>query len=323
MNGARTLTTIAAAMTAALSMANVWGQCTEATTIHAEIGIDVSTTEAEARAPGYMELLDQNGNLCTYAMTATLTITQDAPNLVFESYVSGASGSLVEIEAPAQVGSCYTSSIDARGEGLRDVHHAGPVCWSGPTECDTCPRDSCETDPTCNTSPLVLRTAPGGYRMTGLEDPVHFDIDADGERESVGWTVRGSGQGFLAVDRNHNGAIDDGSELFGNHTRLPDGRTAANGFDALAPLDSDGNGIVDPRDDSWEHLLVWVDADHDGVSNASELSRLDAHAIGWLSYDYHSTKRRDAAGNLFRYQSEFGLDGTPHPYYDIYLVTAR
>ena len=66
--------------------------------------------------------------------------------------------------------------------------------------------------------PIIVDTANDGYHLTSVEDGVRFDLDADGTPELVAWTRPGSDDAFLAIDRNGNGRIDDGTELFGNHT---------------------------------------------------------------------------------------------------------
>lgn len=311
----------AVALAALFAPARVSALCGRATSISAEITASLSTTQSKVTAPGYIELRDDAGRLCNYGMTTTLKIIQDSPRLEFVQVSSAPSGSLLSIEGPAQAGACYTASIDARGEGLRDVHHDGPACWFGPPECDTCARDTCEVSPwECNYTPIVLRLAGGGYDLTGIEDPVSFDIDADGKPELIGWIERDSRQGLLAIDRNRNSVIDDGSELFGNRTSLPGGTVSANGFEVLAHMDSNGDGVVDPNDEEWSKLLLWTDANHDGVSDPSELIHLDTVAIRWLAYDYWTTNRRDPSGNVFRYQSQFGIGRATRSYYDIYLV---
>lgn len=104
-------------------------------------------------------------------------------------------------------------------------------CW---TSCvnNVCPQ---RTNP-YDGCPVLLDLENDGIRLTGLDDPVWFDIDADGEVDLMGWTDRS--EGLLALDRNGNGTIDSGAELFGNATPLLDGARALNGYLALAELDS-------------------------------------------------------------------------------------
>jgi hypothetical protein len=95
-------------------------------------------------------------------------------------------------------------------------------------------------------TPLVLDLDGNGVRTLGLEAGVQFDLAASGSKRTTGWV--GSGDGLLALDRNGDGAINDGSELFGSATRLADGSTAADGYAALAALDDNGDGKIDAKD---------------------------------------------------------------------------
>ena len=76
------------------------------------------------------------------------------------------------------------------------------------------PRDP-GTDLTAGSAPydpLVFNLRKVRIELSGLDDPVSFDIDADGRRETISWTARNAGAAFLALDRNGNGMIDDGGE---------------------------------------------------------------------------------------------------------------
>src|SRR5438034_7188492 len=76
------------------------------------------------------------------------------------------------------------------------------------------PNDAC--------SPIIINFENGGYRLTGAESPVTFDIAATGQPVTIGWTAAGADEAFLCLDRDHNGQIDSGAELFGSATRLKD-----------------------------------------------------------------------------------------------------
>ncbi|MFQ2187280.1 hypothetical protein ACK33M_18655 [Aeromonas hydrophila] len=93
--------------------------------------------------------------------------------------------------------------------------------------------------------PLVLSL---DGKIAGLTDArVKFDIDQDGKADSLPGLSEGSG--FVALDRNGNGTIDDGGELFGARS--------GNGFGELATLDEDGNGVLDERDSQFSALQFW------------------------------------------------------------------
>jgi hypothetical protein len=175
-------------------------------------------------------------------------------------------------------------------------------------------------------SPIVLDLGDGGYQLSTKYDPVVFDIDATGSPIRLAWTASGAPMAFLALDQNGNGTIDDGSELFGNHTPLPSG-VAANGFDALAQYDANHDGIVDANDPVWSSLLLWTDLNHDGISQAWEIVPVSQSSVTAIGLEYHWTGRRDQSGNTFRYESKVWIDNghrsTSRPVYDIFFVAAR
>ncbi|MBN2653555.1 MAG: C40 family peptidase [Nitrospirae bacterium] len=123
-------------------------------------------------------------------------------------------------------------------------------------------------DPTI-LSPIVLDLDKDGVETTHLNDGAYFDHDGNGFAEQTGWAS--SDDGLLVMNRNANGTIDSGKELFGNSTILGDGTKASNGFEALAELDTNADGKVDVSDSAFSQLKVWQDANQDGVSQANEL----------------------------------------------------
>lgn len=106
-----------------------------------------------------------------------------------------------------------------------------------------------ETQKAVFTDPLVINLEG---RLPELEDTkFSFDIDSDGESEQISRLSKGSG--FLALDKNGNGKIDDGSELFGTKS--------GNGFADLSAYDSDKNGWIDESDDVFDKLRIWTDSE--------------------------------------------------------------
>ena len=166
---------------------------------------------------------------------------------------------------------------------------------------------------------MIVNTTKRPWRLSGLDDPVLFDIDADGQRDRIGWTDRGSSLAFVALDRNGNHTIDDASELFGDHTPLPNGTFAANGFEALSMYDGNADDQVDEHDAIWPTLLLWTDANHDGISQPEELTAIASSGIRAVGTMYHWTHRADQNGNEFRFQSKLEKDRAQEPYYDIFL----
>lgn len=180
---------------------------------------------------------------------------------------------------------------------------------------DSCIGDpaSCEVEicPGGCTSPLVINLPGDGFKFSGLEDPVSFDINADGIPDRVGWTRFGSNDVFLARDRNHNGRIDDGSELFGNHTPVTlnaPGGSSMNGFEVLRFFESPLNGIgtsaadnkVDSGDPGFNELLLWRDVNHDGISQPEEIVNAAAFGLTAIDMDYHEARRHDNNGNWLK-----------------------
>jgi hypothetical protein len=193
----------------------------------------------------------------------------------------------------------------------------GEVWWWGTvTVYNTETQTNCGPVSGC---PILIDLENDGIHLTGLADPVWFDIDADGDADRISWTERS--EGILALDRNGNGTIDDGGELFGNATLLADGTRASNGYLALAELDSrasggNGDGFIDSADAVFGSLRVWTDRDHDGISQPEELQTLAETGIRRIEVDYRASHRTDRYGNEFRFLGrawKAGNNGVVHP----------
>ena len=113
--------------------------------------------------------------------------------------------------------------------------------------------------------PLVLDLDGDGYELTTeVNSQVWFDYSHNGFAQHTGW-VRGD-DGLLVRDLNANGKIDDASELFGNATQ--------GGFDMLATLDGNLDGVINASDAVYATLKVWQDFNQDGITDAGELKTL-------------------------------------------------
>jgi hypothetical protein len=159
----------------------------------------------------------------------------------------------------------------------------------------------CEYDGNEPGSPIIISLARGAsYKLTSAAEGVLFDIDGDGTAERVAWTEADSDVAFLAFDRDGDGKITSGRELFGNFT-LPG---VTNGFEALRQINKELNGGVErgsvSSDDSlFSRLQLWTDRNHNGISEASELRPL-GEVITDVGLGYQLMPRRDGHGNLFR-----------------------
>ena len=139
-----------------------------------------------------------------------------------------------------------------------------------------------------------------GIELTSVENGVHFDLDKNGFAEKTAWI--GKEDGFLALDRNKNGFIDDGGELFSDGILLSDGRKSTSGFDALADLDDNvgektgkvGDGIINEKDSAFSDLRVWIDENQNGISEQNELKTLDELGITSIDLNHSNTDKVDS-----------------------------
>jgi hypothetical protein len=162
----------------------------------------------------------------------------------------------------------------------------------------------------CST-PLVLSFA--GAPVSFSAGAHSFALDPSAGPACFDWPTAATP--WLALDRDGSGAIEDGRELFGSATPLVSGARASNGFEALAELDDNGDGRVDPRDASWLQLLAWFDEDGDGVSQPDELFPVGELGLAAISLSYGIRVRCDERGNCERERAAFwwrGADGREH-----------
>lgn len=189
------------------------------------------------------------------------------------------------------------------------------------------------TNAICGNSPILLDLARNGFHLSGAAPPVQFDIDADGSLDAISWTSAQSDDVFLCLDRNLNGQIDDGTELFGSVAPLASGDPAGNGYRALAELDTapmggNGDGFIDRRDQAYSSLCVWNDLDRDGVTDVAEARLLSVTAVRKLEFDYEQQDLYDAHGNLFWLRSTAWMQSPgaglrPWPTYDVIFLGAQ
>jgi hypothetical protein len=119
----------------------------------------------------------------------------------------------------------------------------------------------------------------------------------------IGWTAAGADEAFLWLDRDHDGKVGSGAELFGTATPLKNGQPAKNGFQALREFDTNGDGVITSRDDIWSQLQLWRDTNHNGISEPSETTPIARSGVYAFGLAYRWTGRRDQWGNSFKYES--------------------
>jgi hypothetical protein len=167
------------------------------------------------------------------------------------------------------------------------------------------------------TSPLVLDLNGDGVQTVGIDHGVTFDLTGTGVQHQVGWVS--AQDGFLVLDRNGDGLINSGRELFGQATLLEDGTTAQNGYEALVVLDTNQDGIIDVQDTDFAQLQVWQDANQDGVTQEGELQDLTSLGIVSLDLDAQQTSVVQD-GNWIGLDSTFTTaDGTAHAMADVWF----
>ncbi len=200
------------------------------------------------------------------------------------------------------------------GDDDSPSNYCGSGSWCNPTVAQLF---NCNGSWDCSTceclwgSPIVIDIQGNGFNLTSGADGVLFDIRGNGRRLRWSWTARESDDAWLALDRNGNGKIDNGAELFGNWTPQPDppAGQGRNGFLALKVYDQPENGgnrdgRIDRADAIFFQLRLWQDSNHDGASRPGELHTLSELGVEILDLDYSQWGWRDQYGNLFKYRAK-------------------
>ena len=214
-----------------------------------------------------------------------------------------------------------TTATGARWADINAANKEGNILVIAASTSDTTPDDyfkikqlSVCTDSTTVTPIAIDLDGHGIATVASADSGGKFDLLGNGQPVASGWLA--GGEGFLAVDSNHNGKIDSISELFG-------GGKQGDGFAKLIAFDSNGDLVVDARDAGFVDLSVWCDANGNHQTDAGELMSLAEAGVVSLNVDYRDAAFMDANGNLHLEQSSASMaDGTVVDMTDIYFAVA-
>lgn len=238
-----------------------------------------------------------------------------------------------------------SAAAAAQGCGCPDIceeQFCSPIgcIVTGPTDYCTYPDTGCPEGEVAEGSccqipgcPIAIDVAGDGLRLTAPLYGTQFPIGPTELVYQVAWTEALSDDAWLVLDRNNNGTIDNGTELFGNFAQQPpqEDPWARHGFLALAEYDkpeSGGNadGVVDSADAIFRDLRLWNDVNHDGRTDPGELRGLAESGITEVSLNFSTRRQTDENGKVLRYWSRVrgGRDQSSRTWaVDVYLNVAR
>ena len=203
------------------------------------IGTESSSTSASVKSFGSISIGTGSSGTTWQRVTATSGFVSESESTTFASsgMVKTQDGRSIDFNIEVSMSRAFTSQIN-----------------------------TLTTQNYIKTDPLVINLDTDIGSVT--DQKFLFDLDSDGDEEEISFA--GKGSGFLALDRNGDGRIGDGSELFGTKS--------GDGFKDLAAFDEDGNGWIDENDSIYSKLKVWT-KDEDGNDYLINLKDADVGAI--------------------------------------------
>ena len=286
--------------------------------------------------PTFSTMVDGSTITAIGQNNAYMELAAPFPFCVNQSTQAGSSSTCPTVlcnECSLQVDACTSAGCNSAGgyicssAGCCVVNTNGPPDDDDGGDCDGANGCSCSDASECDSGncngstcegldPVIFDLAGRGYQLTNVQSGVKFDFYGTGTPIQMSWTAGNWLGGLLALDRNGNGRIDDAAELFSNLTPqpAPTGNQQRTGFLALAVYDQpanggNGDGWIDKQDKIFPQLLIWVDTNHNGISEANELLTLEQAGIQAISLSPSPSQWVDANGNIFRYVA--GLRATP------------
>ncbi|OOF55208.1 hypothetical protein BKK56_07150 [Rodentibacter genomosp. 2] len=142
---------------------------------------------------------------------------------------------------------------------------------------------------------MIIDLDHNGIQTLSDSRGVTFDFRGDGNKIQTGWVA--PNDGLLVWDKNNDGIINSGEELFGENPKDP---SINDGFEALSLLDSNKDLIFDKNDVMWSKLEIWKDANSDGITQIGELFSLDSIGIVSIELNAKSSEHIDSNGNLHK-----------------------